>query len=77
MELKRPSQLALTEYRMISCPEGNNDMDFSPLNKATKATEEGSLEKGFVHVYTGEGKGKTTAAFGIALGLPVPAIGSL
>lgn len=25
------------------------------------------LEKGYVHVYTGDGKGKTTAAFGLAL----------
>ncbi len=26
-----------------------------------------SLEKGFVHVYTGNGKGKSTAAFGLAM----------
>lgn len=25
------------------------------------------MEKGLVHVYTGDGKGKTTAAFGLAL----------
>ncbi len=25
------------------------------------------MEKGYVHVYTGDGKGKTTAAFGLAL----------
>ena len=25
------------------------------------------LKKGFIHVYTGEGKGKTTASFGLAL----------
>jgi cob(I)alamin adenosyltransferase len=27
----------------------------------------GRLERGFVHVYTGDGKGKTTAALGLAL----------
>lgn len=26
-----------------------------------------SLKRGFVHVYTGHGKGKTTAALGLAL----------
>lgn len=26
-----------------------------------------SMEKGYIHVYTGDGKGKTTAAFGLAV----------
>jgi len=30
-------------------------------------TKQSRLEKGLVHVYTGEGKGKTSAAFGLAL----------
>ena len=30
-------------------------------------TAEVSLMKAYIHVYTGNGKGKTTAAFGLAL----------
>ncbi len=30
-------------------------------------TQNNSLEKGYVHVYTGNGKGKTTAALGLSL----------
>lgn len=25
------------------------------------------MEKGYIHIYTGDGKGKTTAAFGLAV----------
>ena len=25
------------------------------------------MEKGYIHIYTGNGKGKTTAAFGLAV----------
>ena len=30
-------------------------------------TPDSPMEKGYLHVYTGNGKGKTTAAFGLAL----------
>lgn len=33
----------------------------------TKETRRSKLNKGYVHVYTGDGKGKTTAAIGLAI----------
>ena len=30
------------------------------------------LKKGVIHIYTGDGKGKTTASMGLAAGLPEP-----
>lgn len=38
----------------------SNNIDFLKNNRTT-------FEKGYVHVYTGDGKGKTTAAMGLAL----------
>lgn len=32
----------------------------------TKETGRSKLNRGYVHVYTGDGKGKTTAAIGLA-----------
>jgi len=43
----------------------NNKED--TLNIKDLSSKEVSLGKGYVHVYTGNGKGKTTAAFGLAL----------
>ncbi len=34
---------------------------------AAKSKKEITRKKGFVHIYTGDGKGKTTAAFGLAV----------
>lgn len=33
----------------------------------TVQTNGGCMEKGYIHIYTGNGKGKTTAAFGLAI----------
>lgn len=43
-------------------PKLNNEED-----KEKIYSNDTSVEKGYVHVYTGNGKGKTTAAFGVAL----------
>lgn len=40
---------------------------FRSSGKRAGKTDMGRLKKGFVHIYTGDGKGKTTAALGLAL----------
>ena len=41
--------------------------DHPEQENLTLCTEKGNWEKGYIHVYTGDGKGKTTAALGLAL----------
>ena len=38
-----------------------------PISGARSRAPRAAAGRGYVHVYTGEGKGKTTAAFGLAL----------
>jgi cob(I)alamin adenosyltransferase len=38
-----------------------------PLNQLKKQMEKQTSRKGYIHIYTGDGKGKTTAAIGLAI----------
>ena len=42
-------------------------MTHSPIHPHTHSREISLLGKGYIHIYTGDGKGKTTASLGLAL----------
>ena len=46
---------------------GAHAADDRPSSGGARARRSAATGRGYVHVYTGEGKGKTTAAFGLAL----------
>lgn len=61
-----------TKYDDSIAIAGSNNLDFEEVSShdeanSLNASNIGVIQKGYVHVYTGNGKGKTTAAFGVAL----------
>lgn len=59
---KKPHFLALNCTPKVLCLTFGVQFTFSYICKSQKRT----YGKGYIHIYTGNGKGKTTAAFGLA-----------